>query len=221
METSDPSNQDSFFAERQRMVKDQIRARNVTDERVLEAMLQVRRHEFVPTDKLESAYDDYPLAIGENQTISQPYIVALMTELAALNPGDKVLDVGTGCGYQAAILYAMAARVYTIEILQPLFEQARKRLLAYGFKEDQFRHGDGYNGWPEQAQFDAILVAAATDEVPPELKAQLAPGGRLILPIGPAARNQDLIIIEKDKNGALSERAVIPVRFVPLTRMAV
>jgi protein-L-isoaspartate(D-aspartate) O-methyltransferase len=220
MENAVDGNMDRFFEERLSMVEDQIRARNVTDRRVLDAMLKVPRHEFVPDESLPSAYGDYPLAIGEGQTISQPYIVALMAELASLKHGDKVLEVGTGCGYQAAVLFQITHRVYTIEILASLFEQSKKRLLERGFKEEQLRCGDGYNGWPEQAPFDAILVAAAPDHAPPALEDQLAPGGRLIIPIGSPHMNQNLVVIEKDRSSHLHSRIVTGVRFVPMTRIA-
>jgi protein-L-isoaspartate(D-aspartate) O-methyltransferase len=209
---------DRFLQARMRMVEEQIRARNVTDRVVLEVMRKVPRHEFVPADAVKSAYEDHPVSIGENQTISQPYIVALMTELAGLQPGDKVLEVGTGCGYQAAVLFEITPRVFTMEILRPLYEQSRKRLLDYGFKDGQMRCSDGYNGWPEQAPFDAILAAAAPDHVPPALENQLAPGGRLIIPVGAACEVQQLMVIDRDPDGKFSNRTVIPVRFVPMTR---
>jgi protein-L-isoaspartate(D-aspartate) O-methyltransferase len=186
--------------------------------RVCAALRDVPRHEFVPPAHQQAAYANCPLPIGSGQTISQPFIVALMTELADVRPGDRVLEVGTGCGYQAAVLAELASRVYTIETLPHLAGQARDRLARLGYANVEVREGDGFEGWPEQAPFDAILVTAAAREVPPPLVAQLAPGGRLVLPVGPTPFSQQLLRLQKDAAGKVSERAVLPVAFVPLTR---
>lgn len=183
------------------------------DRRTLDAIADVDRAHFVPADQQRSAYGDSPLPIGYGQTISQPFIVAYMTHLADVGPHDKVLEVGTGSGYQAAVLSKLASRVFTIEIVDPLAKQAREKLRHYTNVE--VRSGDGYAGWPEQAPFDAIVVTAAPDEVPPPLVAQLAPGGRLVIPIGTEV--QDLVVIEKTEDGGTTTRSVLPVRFVPLT----
>jgi protein-L-isoaspartate(D-aspartate) O-methyltransferase len=210
-----PMQPESFDEARRRMVDQQIAARGVADARVLAAMRKVPRHRFVDARQAEAAYDDRPLPIGHGQTISQPYIVGYMTELLRLGAGARVLEVGTGCGYQAAVLGEVAAEVYTIEIVRPLAECARKVLGELGYKNVQVRHGDGYGGWPEQAPFDGILVAAAPDHVPPALVAQLKVGGRLVIPVGDF--NQEIRVITKTAGGH-SEQRLIPVRFVPLTR---
>jgi protein-L-isoaspartate(D-aspartate) O-methyltransferase len=175
----------------------------------------VDRADFVPRDQQESAYGDSPLPIGYGQTISQPFIVAYMTHLADVGPTDKVLEVGTGSGYQAAILSKLARKVFTIEIVDPLAKQAAERLKKLRYRNVQVRSGDGYAGWPEQAPFDAIVVTAAPEEVPPPLIEQLAPGGRLVIPVG--AAEQDLVVIDKADDGKTTTRSVLPVRFVPLT----
>ena len=188
------------------------------DPRVIEALKRVPRHEFVPTSYRHYAYQNRPLPIGEEQTISQPYIVALMTDLAQLDKDSIVLEVGTGSGYQAAVLAELVAQVYTIEIIEVLGKRAETTLNRLGYDNISVRIGDGYNGWPEQAPFDAILVTAAPETVPQPLIDQLKPGGRLVIPVGPQARAQSLRVIEKDETGELIERDVIPVGFVPLTR---
>ena len=200
---------------RQRMVEDDLRSRDITDPKVLEVMGRIARHRFVPERLADSAYADHPLPIGHNQTISQPYIVALMTQLAECKPQSRVLDIGTGSGYQAAVLGELCKEVYSIEILKPLAEEAGKRLKALGYKNIEVRHGDGYRGWPEHAPFDVIIVAAAPPEVPPPLVEQLSPGGRLVLPVGRFF--QQLVVIEKDKDGTVRRKPNIPVRFVPMT----
>jgi protein-L-isoaspartate(D-aspartate) O-methyltransferase len=202
------------------MVREQIEARGVTDAAVLAAMRQVPRHEFVPARYQELAYADHPVPIGHDQTISQPYIVALMTELLAVKPGAKVLEVGTGSGYQAAVLAAVGAQVYTIEIIEPLAKAAAARLRRLGYDNVLVQAGDGYAGWPEHAPFDRIIVTAAADPVPPPLVAQLKPGGRLVIPVGAPAAPQTLVVIEKDAAGRVRARDTIPVAFVPLTRRA-
>jgi protein-L-isoaspartate(D-aspartate) O-methyltransferase len=200
---------------RARMVEQQIQARGVADPRVLAAMRRVPRHRFVDASQAASAYDDRPLPIGHGQTISQPYIVAYMVELLRLAPGAKVLEVGTGCGYQAAVLAELAREVYTIEIVKPLADCASRTLKDLGYASVRVRHGDGYGGWPDQAPFDGIVVAAAPDHVPPALIAQLAIGARLVIPVGDA--NQEIRVITKTASGHREDR-LLPVRFVPLTR---
>jgi protein-L-isoaspartate(D-aspartate) O-methyltransferase len=189
--------------------------------RVAAALRRVSRHEFVPPESRDAAYANCPLPIGSGQTISQPFIVALMTELADVAPGDRVLEVGTGCGYQAAVLAELASRVYTIETVPRLAAEARDRLARLGYANVEVREGDGWAGWPEQSPFDAILVTAAARDVPPPLVAQLAPGGRLVLPVGDTPFSQHLMLVEKDAEGNVKERGVLPVAFVPLTRRPV
>ena len=192
--------------------------RAAVSERVMAAMNKVPRHRFVPSGEERYAYDNRPLPIGEGQTISQPFIVALMTDLLDLKAGDKVLEIGTGCGYQAAVLAELAREVYTIEIVAPLAKAAAARLAALGYSNVSARSGDGYLGWPEQAPFDAIMVTAGAREVPPALLQQLKPGGRLVIPVGPQWSGQELLVIEKDASGKTVTRKVLAVRFVPLTR---
>lgn len=184
--------------------------------RILATMGRVPRHEFVPEALGSRAYQDGPLPIGCGQTISQPFVVALMTELAGVTETSRVLEIGTGCGYQTAILAELAAEVFTIEIVPELAIAARSRLVRLGYTHVKTRVGDGYFGWPEAAPFDAILVTAAAPEVPPALRAQLKPGGRLVLPVGRAYRSQELLRIEQDAAGGLHEWVVLPVAFVPL-----
>ena len=187
-------------------------------ERVMKAMASVQRHRFVPPDLESYAYDNRPLPIGSGQTISQPFIVALMSDLLDLKPGDRVLEIGTGCGYQAAVLGELAREVYTIEIVEPLAKESAARLPALGYRNVTTRAGDGYAGWPERAPFDAIIVTAAAPAVPPALIEQLKPGGRLVIPVGPQWSGQHLLVIEKDARGKTTTRSVLEVRFVPLTR---
>ena len=189
----------------------------VLDGRVLDAMRRVPRHEFVPPAERDQAYDDRPLPIGHGQTISQPYIVALMTDLLAVEPGDAVFELGTGSGYQAAVLAALGARVHTVEIVAPLAEAAAERLARLGYSGVAPRAGDGYDGWPERAPFDGIVVTAAATHVPPPLVQQLRPGGRMVIPVGPAFMVQQLLLVEKDADGTVRTRALLPVAFVPLT----
>jgi protein-L-isoaspartate(D-aspartate) O-methyltransferase len=207
-----------WVAARRAMVADQIEARGVRDSRVLEAMSTVPRHEFVPEVHLAEAYDDRPLPIGLGQTISQPYIVALMTELVAPEAGDRLLEVGTGSGYQAAVAAEIVAEVFTIELLPELASAAAERLRRLGVDNVTVRAGDGYLGWPEHAPFDGILVTAGADHVPAPLGEQLAVGGRLVIPVGEAGAVQVLQVIEKLPSGDLDVRDVLPVRFVPLRR---
>jgi len=189
----------------------------VFDERVMAAMGQVPRHEFVPRLARPFAYENRPLPIGHGQTISQPYIVALMSDLVGLERGGRVLEVGTGSGYQAAILAEMGAEVYTIEIIEPLGKEAAKRLKNVGYGKVKTRIGDGYYGWESEAPFDAIVVTAAASHVPPPLIKQLKPGGRMVIPVGSRFMVQQLLLVEKDEAGEVTSRQMLPVRFVPLT----
>ncbi len=206
---------DTHAARREQMVATQIEARGIQDKNVLNAMRRVPRHEFIPEPLRAMAYADRPVPIGEEQTISQPYIVALMTELAEVQPGEKVLEIGTGSGYQAAILAELTQQVYTIEILPALAHRAQETLERLGYTGVQSRVGDGYLGWPEEAPFDAILVTAAPDHVPQPLVDQLAEEGILIIPVGPEGAIQELQRLRK-RHGKLSTEKVIPVVFVPL-----
>jgi protein-L-isoaspartate(D-aspartate) O-methyltransferase len=204
-----------------RMVADTIEARGVQNPDVLRAMRTVYRHKFVPDEYLAEAYADHPLPIGYGQTISQPYIVAWMTELLALKPGEKVLEIGTGSGYQAAVLAELGyVEVYSIEIIPELAQQAAKRLQELGYGSVHVREGDGYYGWPEEAPFDAIIVTAAPDHLPPPLAAQLADGGRLVVPIGPAGLYQTLWKFVKE-SGELKAYNLGGVAFVPFTGLGV
>jgi len=198
---------------RERMVREQIANRGVRDARVLAAMRKVPRHLFVPEEFQTSAYSDTPLPIGHKQTISQPYIVAFMSEAMELKPQDRVLEIGTGSGYQAAILAELVREVYSIEIVEPLGKEAAVRLKDLGYERVKLRIGDGYRGWPEAAPFDAIIVTAAPDHVPPALVEQLREGGRLVLPVGSFA--QDLLRVRRSAKGVVQEN-LLPVRFVPM-----
>jgi len=190
----------------------------ITDERLLRAMQTVPRHVFVPDNMRRLAYEDGPAPIGHDQTISQPYIVALMTQLLGLRAGERVLEVGTGSGYQAAVLAHLTPEVYTIEIVAPLAEKARNTLAAQGYAEIHCRVGDGYKGWPEAAPFDGIIITCAAPEVPPPLWDQLKPEGRLVMPLGTAGGIQELILLTKRSDGGRDERRITPVAFVPMTR---
>ena len=201
-------------AARKRMVED-IRARGVKDSAVLAAVGSVPRHLFIPEEERSNAYEDRPLPIGYRQTISQPYIVALMTSLLALRPDSRVLEVGTGSGYQAAVLSRLADEVYSIEILKPLGERARRTLAELGYKNVHVRIGDGYKGWPDAAPFDAIIVTAAPPSIPEPLLKQLKIGGKLVIPVGKTY--QDLIVMTKRRDGGFDRENVLPVRFVPMT----
>jgi protein-L-isoaspartate(D-aspartate) O-methyltransferase len=210
--------QDQYAGARRAMVDEQIAARGVRDPRVLAAMRETPRHLFAPPDLQAEAYTDSPLPISHGQTISQPYIVALMTELARPAPSDRALEVGTGSGYQAAVLSRLVSHVYSIEIVEELAQSAQRRLKTLGHHNVTVRSGDGYAGWPEHAPFDIILVTAAPDHVPAPLLAQLKPGGRLVIPVGPVSSIQELRLIEKDDAGRTRTTRVTPVRFVPLVR---
>jgi protein-L-isoaspartate(D-aspartate) O-methyltransferase len=200
--------------EREEMVAQQIAAREVRDERTLAAMRAVPRHLFVPEEFASQAYADHPLPIGHGQTISQPYIVAFMTEALQLEEDETVLEVGTGSGYQAAVLAEIASRVYSIEIVAPLAQEAGERLKDLGYTNVEVRAGDGYQGWPEAAPFDAIVVTAAAPRIPEPLKEQLREGGRLVLPVGDAW--QELVVVTR-RGDRFEEKRVLPVRFVPMT----
>jgi len=202
---------------RTQMVEQQIEARGISDPAVLDAMRSVPRHRFAPNHPPELAYADRPLPIGQEQTISQPYIVARMTELAAPDSTDRALEIGTGSGYQAAVLAEIADSVYTIEILPELATTATKRLQNLGYDNVVVRNADGFKGWPERAPFDLIIVTAAPETIPPPLIRQLAEGGRMIIPVGPTGRTQRLTLITKE-NGEISTRELAPVRFVPFLR---
>ncbi len=218
--------QDRFAAMRQHMVREieQIerevaeRAGGQTlDRRVLAVMAEVPRHLFVPKQQQGEAYDNRPLPIGHGQTISQPYIVALMTDLLRVEPGHRVFELGTGSGYQAAILARLAREVYSVEIVPPLGRQAAEVLAQHGYGNVEVKVADGYYGWPEHAPFDAIIVTAAASHVPPPLVRQLRVGGRMVIPVGTSFLTQHLMLVEKEKDGSVTTRQILPVRFVPLT----
>ena len=206
--------QDEFSKERREMVEQQIRARGIRDDKVLKAMRKVPRHLFVPEPQRKYAYADTPLPIGLDQTISQPFIVAHMTEAAEISKNDRVLEIGTGSGYQAAVLGEIAREVYTIEIVPELAERSGRLLKELGYKNVIAKEGNGYLGWPDKAPFDAIIVTAAPDEVPKALVEQLAVGGKMVIPVG--TTYQEMMLITKTKEG-VTERRTIPVRFVPMT----
>lgn len=208
----------SYDAARETMVREQIAARGIRDPRVIESMRQVPRHLFVPPADRERAYIDAPVPIGEGQTISQPYIVALMTELVRPQSADRVLEIGTGSGYQAAVLSGLVRHVYTIELEETLARRAEAVLREKKYDNITVRVGDGYVGWPEHAPFDIIIVTAAPEQVPQPLIDQLKPGGRLIVPVGPRFTVQQLQLIEKDASGAIRTKNVSPVMFVPMRR---
>jgi protein-L-isoaspartate(D-aspartate) O-methyltransferase len=221
--------EDIYEPQRRRMVED-IAAlaretgaetgRGVLSENVMTAMARVPRHEFVPEAVRRNAYDNRPLSIGQGQTISQPFIVALMTELMDVQPGDRVLEIGTGSGYQAAVLSQLAGTVYTVEIVEPLAREAGRRFERLGYRNIVAKTGDGYQGWPEHAPFDAIMVTAAPRDVPQPLIDQLKAGGRLVVPVGGQLAGQSLLLIEKQADGTIARRTMLAVRFVPLTDRA-
>ena len=218
---------DPFAAARTRMINeiaDDVRmtrhetGRIALDPRVMSAMRTIPRHHFVPAELRSAAYANRPLPIGHGQTISQPYIVALMTDLLRTQPTDVVLEIGTGSGYQAAVLSPLVKQVYSVEIIAPLAQQAKTRLQTLGYKNVIPRHADGYNGWKEAGPFDSIIVTAAATHIPPPLIQQLKPGGRMIIPVGGPFATQSLMLVEKTAAGKVRTRQVLPVRFVPLTR---
>ncbi len=202
---------------RENMVEKQLKNRGITDMATLKAMSKVPRHEFVPDQFKQEAYDDGPLPIGEGQTISQPYIVAFMTQSLNLKPGDKVLEIGAGSGYQAAVLAEIVDSVYTIEIVEKLGLRAKEKLLELGYTNVNVRIGDGYHGWPEKGPFDAIIVTAGAETIPPALIEQLKNGGRLIIPQGSTTSVQELVLVTKAKD-KIKTKKLLPVRFVPFTR---
>ena len=217
--------EDRYAAQRQAMLDDIVAitwetrgetGRERLSDRVLKAMAKVPRHRFVPPHEVPYAYENRPLPIGQGQTISQPFIVGLMTDFLDLKESDKVLEVGTGCGFQAAVLGELAREVYTIELIEPLGKEAAARLAALGYRNVNARVGDGYRGWPEAAPFDAIIVTAAAPTLPAALVEQLKPGGRLVVPVGEQYLGQDLLVIHKQADGKTVSRKVLPVRFVPL-----
>ena len=218
-----PGATDAEFDARRRAMVEEITAEHGGlpgrfDPRVKDAIARVPRHLFVPPAQRPYAYENRPLPIGHEQTISQPYIVALMTDLLKPRKEDRVLEIGTGSGYQAAVLAELVRSVYTIEIVEPLAVEARQRLERLGYRNVEVRTGDGYKGWEERAPFDAIMVTAGADEVPPPLLRQLKPGGRMVIPVGPAHSLQYLTLIEKQADGTIRSRRIVPVRFVPFTR---
>ena len=214
-------NESDIYTElRTSMVEKQILARGVSDIRILEVMGTVPRHLFVSEEYIQQSYADHPLPIGYGQTISQPYIVAFMTEILSVESGDRILEIGTGSGYQAAVLSMLTDHVYTMEIIDELALEAEKRLAELGFDSIEIKKGDGYFGWPEKAPFDKIIVTAAAGHVPPDLIEQLNPGGMILIPIGRPFSVQYLTVIRKDLQGIMSAERILPVRFVPFTGQA-
>lgn len=208
---------DKYMGSREKMVEDQIESRGISNQPTLDAMKKVPRHKFVPPNNIERAYNDSPLPIGYGQTISQPYIVAYMTEVIDPKPGQKVLEIGTGSGYQAAVLAEIVDSVYTIEIIRELYSSSSKRLNELGYKNVLCKNADGYYGWEKYAPFDAIVVTAAAEHIPPPLIKQLKDGGKMIIPVGSPFLNQTLILVEKDGE-EITTTSLLPVRFVPFTR---
>lgn len=210
--------QDDFTRQRHQMVKEHLASRGITDRQTLEAVRSVERHKMVPEEMVPYAYTDQPLPIGNGQTISQPFIVAYMTQAIKPRSGMKVLEIGTGSGYQAAVLAEIVDEVYTIETVEELAERAESTLTEMGYDNIHFRVGDGFYGWEEHAPYDAIIVTAAPEDIPPRLVEQLKEGGRMIIPVGPTSETQELRLITKRKNGKIRTRNLMPVRFVPFTR---
>ena len=210
--------QDQWAAERARIVREQIESRDVRNPAVLHAMRTVPRHLFMPEGVRDMAYEDHPVPIGHGQTISQPYIVAIMTQLLEPAKEHKVLEIGTGSGYQAAVLAGLVKHVYSIEIVPELAHSASATLAKLGCRNVTVRHGDGYQGWPEEAPFDRIIVTAAPPELPQALLDQLKPGGKLVAPVGSTVWGQDLVVVEKNAQGKITRRSVFPVMFVPMVK---
>jgi len=209
---------DEYSEKRHQMVLEQLAGRDIVNQRVLNAMQRVPRHKFVPVAMRHQAYDDSPLPIGQGQTISQPYVVALMTQLVDPQPDHKALDIGTGSGYQAAVLAELVQSVHSIEIVESLSKNARERLQELGYQNIIVRHGDGYHGWKSEAPFDVIIAAAAPNHIPQALVEQLAPEGKMVIPVG--EHFQTLLVIAKDEDGTVTQREVAPVAFVPMTGAA-
>jgi len=217
---------DSYVAKRAAMIEEiagDVRAgygnleKEALDENVIDALGSVPRHEFVPRNMRDAAYENRPLPIGHGQTISQPYIVAIMTNLLHVGKSDRVLEIGTGSGYQIAVLAELVKKAYSIEIIEPLGKQAKERLQHLGYENIELKIGDGYYGWPEEAPFDAIMVTAAASHIPPPLIKQLKPGGRMLIPVGSRFMVQELLLVQKSPSGEVSTRQLLPVAFVPLT----
>ena len=217
---------DAYAAKRTAMVKEIERdvqagygnlEKNALDERVNDALGRVPRHEFVPRNIRNAAYENRPLPIGHGQTISQPYIVAIMTNLLQVGKNDRVLEIGTGSGYQIAVLAELVKKAYSIEIIEPLGKQAKDRLQRLGYENIELKIGDGYYGWEDEAPFDAIMVTAAASHIPPPLIKQLKPGGRMLIPVGSRFMVQELLLVQKSESGEVSTRQLLPVAFVPLT----
>ena len=208
---------DEFATARERMVINTIESRGISDPDTLRAMRAVQRHKFVDPSTIRQAYADRPLPIGHGQTISQPYIVALMTELLQVSPGDVVLEIGAGSGYQAAVLAEIVEQVFTIEIVPALAELSTQRMKDLGYDNVTVKGGDGYFGWPDHAPFDGIIVTAAATHIPPPLVEQLKPGARMVIPVGPPMQVQTLMLVEMQEDGTVRQQSLMPVRFVPLT----
>ncbi len=209
--------EDPYVRDREKMVRTQIEMRGVADEATLSSMKKVQRHLFVPPNQRENAYDDRPLPIGYGQTISQPFIVAYMTEIIRPNKNSKMLEIGTGSGYQAAVLAEIISEVYTVEIITELSNSSEKKLKELGYKNVYVKNADGYYGWKEHAPFDAIIVTAASEYIPPPLVEQLKEGGRMIIPVGSPFQTQMLMLVEK-KGGKVTTKSLMPVMFVPFKR---
>lgn len=210
--------QDNYRQKRLNMVENQVAARGINHKPTLEAMRNVERHKLVPGAQVHNAYDDRPLPIGHGQTISQPYIVGYMTEVIRPEPGMKILEIGTGSGYQAAVLAEIVDEVFTIEIVEALAKSAKTNLENLGYKNIEVKHADGYHGWEEHAPYDAIIVTAASEFIPPPLIKQLKEGGKMVIPVGAPFTPQHLMLVEKRKNGKIKTSNLLPVRFVPFTR---
>ncbi len=210
--------QENFQQKRSQMVQKQVSARGIKDKATLQAMRKVERHRLVPQEQVANAYQDRPLPIGHGQTISQPYIVGFMTEIIRPRSGMKVLEIGTGSGYQAAVLAEIVDKVYTIEIVEALGNKAKNNLQTLGYENIEVKIADGYHGWEEHAPFDAIIVTAASEFIPPPLIEQLKEGGKMIIPVGAPFASQHLMLVEKKKDGKWNTKNLLPVRFVPFTR---
>lgn len=210
--------QDNYRQKRLEMVENQVAARGINHKPTLEAMRNVERHKLVPGAQVHNAYEDRPLPIGHGQTISQPYIVGYMTEVIRHEPGMKILEIGTGSGYQAAVLAEIVDEVFTIEIVEALAKSAKTNLEKLGYKNIEVKHADGYHGWEEHAPYDAIIVTAASEFIPPPLIKQLKEGGKMVIPVGAPFTPQHLMLVEKRKNGKIKTSNLLPVRFVPFTR---